>query len=50
MTGPIFAEEARAFADRLLDTSPPLSASEIVGAVRTGGLAATTRPAGPGSS
>ena len=39
MTGPQFAEQARPVADRLLAADPPLRPSEIVGAVRTGGLA-----------
>ncbi len=42
MTGPQFADEADGVADRLLTAVPPMSASEIVGAVRTGGLAIAT--------
>ena len=42
MTSPQFANEAEAVADRLLNAVPPMSPSEIVGAVRTGGLAMAT--------
>jgi 2-methylcitrate dehydratase PrpD len=42
MTGPQFAEEAGPIADQLLSAKPALSPSEIVGAVRTGGLALAT--------
>ena len=39
MTGPQFASEAEVIARHLLEAMPSMSASEIVGAVRTGGLA-----------
>lgn len=42
MTSPQFAEQATAIAEHLLTAEPPMSPSEIVGAVRTGGLAAAS--------
>lgn len=42
MTEPQFADETRAIADQILTADPPLTPSEIVGAVRTGGLAIAT--------
>jgi len=46
MTEPQFADEAGAIAKHLLEAMPPMSASSIVGAVRTGGLAMPSRSRG----